>query len=691
LYTTQIMDLLDRKSSVLNSVKAGRLCPLWWVGLSACLVLVAHAQVPISGRGRNFVAPVTDAQGRKTVLYGASFEPAAEGLKISGMRAETFRGQEKDMIVQAPQCVFDQRTKVATSPETLSIRTADDRFTIEGKAFRWQLGDSRLNSKLVISNQVHSLVRKRLVAPKAAGGVSPGLLTKPVSNSVSSGASASGTNAVENDFVTITANRFEYQGDSAVYRGFVRVHEAESELACDVLTVVFKSDTGALERIEAQNDVILTQGTTRTAAEKAIYTVSQESEILQFIGHVLWSDGQREGGGEQVLFDRRKRTLRAEQNAYLKLPRGILGQTAFTPGLGSAGKTEGGDATRFVEVFAGLMTIQFPLTNGPVQQIIAEKNVLIVDPGQNGRALADRAVYEDLSGVLELSGSPLMETDGRLVTGQTLRFDRATRIFTAGPDAYVKLPLEAVANLGVFALAAGTTNTASLSTNRFIEIWAKEFAYGTNQLHFRSEVRANFLESDLPVAKLTCGSLLIRYGQELESATAEGDVELEGFAAPDNVKAAGRKLTCPMLEVRFAPGGRLASAAAKGGVTAEQRERPPNAPEPIVSQLNCRDLTAIFSSVTNRVETVTADGEVVIAREMRVARGAKAVYSDASGLLELTGDPIATMPEGQISGAERLMWDRVRGRFVGKGKFRSEWRRTSGATNRLSRPLTQVQ
>ena len=140
----------------------------WWFGSTA------QAQMSLSGRGKNFVAPVTDAQGRKTVLRGKDFKPGRPGtVEITGMQAETYKGQEKDMIVEAPQCVFEPKSNVAASPGSLAIRTADDRFSIEGQAFRWQLGDSRLTSKLVISNAVHSLIRKRLLDTKVAPGQKP--------------------------------------------------------------------------------------------------------------------------------------------------------------------------------------------------------------------------------------------------------------------------------------------------------------------------------------------------------------------------------------------------------------------------------------------------------------------------------------------------------------------------------------
>src|ERR1051326_3431861 len=96
--------------------------------LGACLILAlgfafngpwsasVQAQISVSGRGKDFVAPVTDAQGRKSVLRGAGVRPVGRSLvEITNMQAVTYRGQEKDMIVEAPLCIFDTKANVASS------------------------------------------------------------------------------------------------------------------------------------------------------------------------------------------------------------------------------------------------------------------------------------------------------------------------------------------------------------------------------------------------------------------------------------------------------------------------------------------------------------------------------------------------------------------------------------------------
>jgi lipopolysaccharide export system protein LptA len=649
----------------------------------------SRGQVNVTGRGRNFVAPVTDAQGRKSVLRGKDVKevkPAGSGLvEILGMQAETFRGQAKDMIVEAPQCVFDTKAKVASSSGPLSIRTADGRFSITGTGFRWEMGDSRQSSKLVISNQVHSSIRKRFIGSGAAFGAQAATNNLPAAAPAQSGGEASA-----GDFIEIDSQQFEYQNDMAAFRGAVRAKESEGGLECAFLTVIFQ-EGGAVDRIEAEQDVVLRQGGMRGTADRAVYIVGEGRERVAFIGNAVWEDGVRQGKGEHLTFDRLNHVLRAETNAYLRLPRAFLGQRGFfalsQPVPASEGKVDGGGAV--VEVYSDQIVVQLPATNGPVQSVTAEGNVLIVDADQDARALANRAVYQDSSGVLELAGTPMFEMQGRTVTGQTLRFVRDTGVFTAAPDAYVKLPFEAVADLGI--LPVDGTSERVASTNRFVEIWSREFNYQTNLLQFLHAVRVNFLEGDESRGKLSCASLEIRYGQRPESMLAEGDVMLEQFPIKGSARPVSRRVACERLRAKFDARGRLENAVAELGVTADQEEHIPGQPAPVRSRLTAETVSAFFAPGASQVDRIVADQNVLFVQDARIARGSKAVYSSATGLMELTGAPTATMPEGKITGAERLIWDRVRGTFSGKGTFKSEWKRSPGSaaplrTSSLPRP-----
>src|SRR4029078_6998664 len=65
-----------------------------WLWLFLCGLFAAQlpalGQVSVAGRGKDFVAPVTDAQGRKSVLRGKDVRPLARGVgEITGMQGQT--------------------------------------------------------------------------------------------------------------------------------------------------------------------------------------------------------------------------------------------------------------------------------------------------------------------------------------------------------------------------------------------------------------------------------------------------------------------------------------------------------------------------------------------------------------------------------------------------------------------------
>jgi len=165
---------------------------------------------------------------------------------------------------------------------------------------------------------------------------------------------------------------------------------------------------------------------------------------------------------------------------------------------------------------------------------------------------------------------------------------------------------------------------------------------------------------------------------------AEKNVEFEQFAQTEGPRPVSRKINCPLLRAKFTPLGRLEMAVAERGVNAEQEEVRPGRPGPVFTTITSEKVTAFFSSVTNRLDKLIAEKDVLFIQSDRRAHGEKAIYTEANGLMELTGQPTATLPEGQVSEAERLVWDRVHERFVGRGKFKSSWKRPAGVTNQFS-------
>jgi hypothetical protein len=109
-----------------------------------------------------------NSQQMKSRISGAEAQPQAGGLLvIKQLKLETFAVDVKlEMVVEAPDCVYDTLNDAAYSPGKLQARTGDGRFYIEGEGFLWR----QTNSFLTISNHVRSVIENAPVSPKPGKG-----------------------------------------------------------------------------------------------------------------------------------------------------------------------------------------------------------------------------------------------------------------------------------------------------------------------------------------------------------------------------------------------------------------------------------------------------------------------------------------------------------------------------------------
>ena len=100
----------------------------------------------------------------KSRLSGAEAQPQGELLVIQQFKLETFDSNGvPEMIVKAPECVYDTVHGVANSPGHLRLETADGSSHVEGDGFLWR----QSNSFLTISNHVQTVIEP---APKNKTG-----------------------------------------------------------------------------------------------------------------------------------------------------------------------------------------------------------------------------------------------------------------------------------------------------------------------------------------------------------------------------------------------------------------------------------------------------------------------------------------------------------------------------------------
>jgi len=132
-----------------------------WVSALCALVLMGSAQTNSTTKVKDFSVPEyydpPHEMQMKTLLQGAQAEPGAEGLiLITDVKLKRYAEDgQLQMLVEAPQCVFDSARRAVSSPGPLRVRSADGRLKLEGEGFLWL----QTNSNLIISNRVWTVIR----------------------------------------------------------------------------------------------------------------------------------------------------------------------------------------------------------------------------------------------------------------------------------------------------------------------------------------------------------------------------------------------------------------------------------------------------------------------------------------------------------------------------------------------------
>ena len=199
------------------------------------------------------------------------------------------------------------------------------------------------------------------------------------------------------------------------YLDNVRVNATQFELACEELHGK-RSTNGTLESIVAEQNVVLfnkSDGSSATG-DHAIYEMRAGQETVLLSGsRARWQDKLREALAKRFWFDLKEQRFRAEEGAYIKLPRvslegqGLFGGTqpaktnaprttnVVSGNLELAARTNAPRTTNVVsgdlELTGELIEVQLATTNHPGRTVRAATNVVIVSTADKSRATADEA------------------------------------------------------------------------------------------------------------------------------------------------------------------------------------------------------------------------------------------------------------------------------------------------------------
>jgi lipopolysaccharide export system protein LptA len=606
----------------MNALRAAVCCLMLW----ACLPLLA--QVPPEARlANNFkVSRYRDTpQGKvlEMILSGNhSTQLTKEESLVTPFDMISFRNGQTNLTARGPECHL--LSNIAWDAGHIELFTPTTNVFVQGDGFFLM----ETNQVLVVSNNVETRVLRALLKSPLLGGQR--------------------TNAPEGprQIVKIFARRcqFDYGSNHAEYFGDVHVIDSQMDLTSDFLFVQLNTN-GAVENILArQNVVITTTNKGRVTGSTARYYTVNGSEITVLTGDATWHNGDQEAQAEQFTYDSTRHILRATNHVRVRWPNAV--QTAAQR---QAGEPPRIDATGVRILFADDATMQMPPTNGPVESMIANGNVIIVNQADQSRSTGDHAIYSRADDRFELTGSPVWWNDRVKVHGESLVAEVTNKMYHARGHAKFE---------------------TAPATNQWLIISSTNIDYQTNLAVFHDGVRVRMLENGALRDTLDCDLLNVELvSNEVATAIAHGNVR--GETAPDrtgNVKT----IACEALIGHRSPTTLLMKdLEASNHVVITQFGNSTNAPR---NKLTAESVTADFFATTNQIEKAVAEHDVILEQTKPFqsihATAARADYTATNDQVKLTGAPQTITDSYVISDAEYLIWQPKTNRFRAFGWYK---------------------
>lgn len=257
-------------------------------------------------------------------------------------------------------------------------------------------------------------------------------------------------------FEEATSNRLA----SAFYSGGVQVVHPEATISSQELTVGF-NETNRIQTIVAVDNVKVESDGNQAFGERAEYDLKTEKIALS--GRPHWKLEDSTGRSELLLFYPRTKEVLALQNVEMVVPGRSVG-TLFSVNVKTNETVEGTNAPMTIHadtfsrgtnvaVFHGgveiadargqmnceMVTIVSAGTN-QVQRVIAEGGVRIEQPGLT--AIGSRAEYNVATGLVHLTGEPILISEGRTLQAESFIINRNDNTFSVSPGRFrIEMPM----------------------------------------------------------------------------------------------------------------------------------------------------------------------------------------------------------------------------------------------------------
>jgi lipopolysaccharide export system protein LptA len=285
--------------------------------------------------------------------------------------------------------------------------------------------------------------------------------------------------------------------------------------------------------------VVIDYETIHATGERAFY--SADTGLFRLTGPPMptWRIEEKDGGGDELVYDRTNHVFNANGHARLKMPAQNMGASGFLARPEAASAASPPPTNQFVDVQCDnyvlrtnlavfhdqvhvserlgdqlqgemncrLMTLTFTGTN-EFQKMVAEQEVVITREDRQFKA--ERAEYNGTNDLLDLTGNPAWRAGPRNGKGDWIRVNLAREEMFVRGNAFMEMPATELGQSAFTELGSGKTGVTKKDTNAVAKVFSEEYLVEPDQALFRGKVRI-----DHPQMKWACPELTLLSPPEL--------------------------------------------------------------------------------------------------------------------------------------------------------------------------------
>jgi hypothetical protein len=245
----------------------------------------------------------------KSLIQGAKAESLPDSkIQISEAKLQTFQTNgQTELVIEAPQCVYDRVGRCINSPGSLHAQTGDGKFIIDGTGWLWL----QTNATLLISNRVHTFVQSELLQSRGTNAATAAA-TKVGDLEIAS----------QSFFLDVSNSMANYFGDA-------KVSSTNLSLTGGSIVIIAPIREKQLHSITVETNVVMDYE--KVHVEGGLATYAADTGLARVSDHPKWRSEEREGKADELIVDPANKVFRGAGQAYLKFSALTLSNAAFIP------------------------------------------------------------------------------------------------------------------------------------------------------------------------------------------------------------------------------------------------------------------------------------------------------------------------------------------------------------------------